>query len=227
MNQRRKVTLAVLFVMTVLLAGVSIFITLRIQQNNAANDANASGFGATATKDLYDDVQSAFAQKPCERFFGKDFVNSDMGLTKDDIISTTGIAPSFVTPKDCTYNLSNNRSITFRLVAYNTNSYIDPDAQALYNRIGSIYQKDELGYLNAFDNTIFVGNSIQTTGACDALLYNNSNDFEYALIEFKGFGDCSTLVTTQAPILRVFAGNIQSIMVGINSIIYLPASAPN
>lgn len=222
MDQRRKVTLAALFVMTVLLAGVSIFITIRIQQNNAANDANASGFGNTATKDLYDDVQSAFAARPCERFFGKDFATS-VGLTKDDILSVTAQTPTFVTPKDCTYNLSNNRSISFRLVAYNTNSYIDPDANALYDRIGSIYQKDALDIFQSFDTVVITGTSLDGT-ACDSLMYHIQNDFEYALVEFKGFGDCASVITNQKIIMKVFAAGIQNIMVGIPPIKYVVSS---
>lgn len=214
MNSRRKVTLAILFVMTALLAGVSIFITLRIQQNNAANDANASGFGQTATRDLYDDVQTAFAAKPCERFFGKDFVNSSMNLTKDDIISVTGLTPTIATPKECTYNLSNNRTIKFRLVSYNLQSYIDPDEEALYARIGSIYQQDPIDTFLSFDTVVITAPSLDGK-ACDSLMYHVQNDFEYALVEFKGFGDCATVVANNKLIMQVFAGNIQGIIVSV------------
>src|SRR5690348_9782327 len=108
MENKRKVTLAALFVMTVLLAGVSIFITLKIQQNNAAADANASGFGATATTNKFNTVFQEFAGYPCEAFLSQEKLDQTPNNTVIKKITKTEnnlavLGAQTYLPFNCTY----------------------------------------------------------------------------------------------------------------------------
>ncbi|MEP7103619.1 MAG: hypothetical protein ABI721_02850 [Candidatus Dojkabacteria bacterium] len=223
MDSRRKVTLAILFVMTVLLAGASVFITIRIQQNNAATDANASGFGSTATTNKFSSVFEEFAKYPCSNILDTNRLSTESGLliTKiDSIVNNldfSGAIPYL--PLNCTYKLASSKSIDFRLYSYDTQSYIDPSAEALYARI-NVNIKSQLDSqtitVSGSSIKMFYGTDNVTTGACRANLYDAQNDFEYAEVIYKGFSDCSALIKDNKAITKSISGVINDGMTRVN-----------
>jgi len=227
MNQRRKVTLAALFVMTLLLAGVSIFITIRIQQNNAAADANASGFGSTATTNKFGSVFQEFASYSCDAFLSNStFTFFKVKPSFTSIQATTNNLDIFGSlpylPVNCTYKISDTKSIDFLLHSYDTNSFIDDSEEALFTRINanlkSVIIKDYYGYVTMFfgeDNPI-VSAPASSDITCRANLFHSQNDFEYAEIIYHGFGDCNSLVNDNQLIVAPFASQIILGMTNVN-----------
>lgn len=226
MTQKRKVTLAILFVMTVLLAGVSIFITIRIQQNNSATDANASGFGATATTGKFGSVFEEFAGYTCDSFFNNSNLTSMavkptfttiQGVTNN--LDTLGALPYL--PINCTYKISDGKTIDFMLHSYDTNSFIDDSQEALFTRIDtnlkSVILKDYYGYITMhFGESNNVVSAPATDTTCRANLFHSQNDFEYAEIVYHGFGDCNSLVNDNKLIVGPFATQIILGMTNVN-----------
>ncbi|MEO6729496.1 MAG: hypothetical protein ABIM99_06265 [Candidatus Dojkabacteria bacterium] len=227
MNNRRKVTLAALFGMTLLLAGVSIFITLRIQQNNAAADANASGFGATATTNKFNSVFAEFASYPCSAFLTQDKLGENTVITKITK-STNNLellgAQSYI-PFSCTYTLSDTQSIDIVLHSYDENSYIDDSAETLYARINinlsSVLDKEFMGIGGNY-TTVFFGPSaspvsfVAEANTCRTNIFHSQNDLEYLEVVYKGFSDCNAILKDNLRISGNLTGTLVFAMFNVN-----------
>ncbi|MFS8131092.1 MAG: hypothetical protein ACMG57_03870 [Candidatus Dojkabacteria bacterium] len=230
MTQQRKVTLAILFVMTVLLAGVSIFITLRIQQNNAANDAAASGFGATATNNKFSSVFEEFAGYPCEAFLSQEKLDQTPNNTIIKKITSSvnnlaeiGALPYI--PFNCTYKISDTQSIDILLHSYDTNSFIDNSAEELYARINTNLNtiSDTEYFGTGFSYvTMFYGpgaspvSAVADASVCRSNLFHGQNDFEYLEIVYHGFSDCTTIAKDNLRITGMVSGTIITAMYTVN-----------
>ena len=213
MDQRRKVTLAALFVMTVLLAGISVFITLRIQQNNSPDDADASGFGDKATRDLYDNVAEAFDTQTCETLLDKTFLAElSTGLTY-----TSTVTPKIEDyPKVCNYVFNNGVEGAFSLFAYKTNSYIPADEEELYDAVNSpsISQQesvDTLGSILGFYGTNYGDEN------CRLNLFNTQNEFYYASMVYTTTDACDSteMAEFNLNVFSVLSRSIDQVIVDV------------
>ena len=218
MDQRRKLTIIVLIVLTFVLGLGSLVLTQIVRNNQAPTDSAASGFGEGATNQLYDDVFTNFKGSACEPFINVDDLTKDplLGITK---VNTLKFVAEGRVPLKCLYELDENKSIILELFSYNASSQIDKTQQDLFNRINGELLLDELdkGNANGIDYFYGQGTNIGIENICRTTMFHVQNDFEYALVSYYGFEDCSKLVNLNKDLTSKMMGSISDTMVGINS----------
>lgn len=189
MNDRRKLTLAILFVLTVGLAGISIYITNRISQNQSPTDSEASGFGDEATRDLFEVVAAEFAKKNCNVFLDKPILTA-AGFDSYDTASTGALLNADIFQnaysKECVYFYEgSDKRITLSVVPYNYDSEIKENQEALFNKwvVSQLERPADEGRYELIP--YFYGSDLTTDlGECKALLFHDQNDFEVAILSY-------------------------------------------
>lgn len=227
MSDKRKLTLAVLFILTIVLAAVSIFITIRIQQSNAPDDSQAAGFGATATKELYEIVKETFYNTPCNTFLSTDIVkNYTPKLTSELINYTTITATEEKIDADktkiCIYDLGDNRKLTFEFYPYDADSAIANTAEDLYSEINAaLIAEDPITFLTGVNNVdSFYGTDSQFYERCRTTLFHTQNEFKFASLFYEGYFECgrSDLQLINDDIVAIISKNIDTKIVEISNV---------
>ncbi|MFS8131237.1 MAG: hypothetical protein ACMG57_04620 [Candidatus Dojkabacteria bacterium] len=190
-----------------------LFILLRLvsiitTQNQSAAEAQASGFGENATKDLFAPAADLFANTQCEDIFNKDMLTSDalpeLKAANLTVESITNLPIENYKPLTCEFKFTNGKSFTFSIHSYDANSPIDDSQEALFGRVNEVtlgdstIDSDTMGIM-----TYFFGKDVVNTNVCRTNLYHPINDFEYADILYTGF-DCSTMYNLNREISGVF-----------------------
>lgn len=202
-----------------MLTGVLGLATLLLGQflriNQAPTDSGASGFGAGATKTLYDDVTKVFSDVSCEPFIqNKDLAN---GLT---ITATIKYKPENGLPLICYYKLSDESELLFQLFSYNESSFIDNSQDDLFNRINGKELANSLNEGESKGVNYFFGNAVNENdnrSQCKTTFFHVQNDFEYARLTFNSPKSCSELTTLNTSISQNISSVISDLLIGVNS----------
>jgi len=196
----------------IIIAAGLLFIVIRLAsivttQNQSAKDAQASGFGANATKDLFAPAAELFSNSLCEDIFNNETLQSDkLPMLKAENLTLTTVSnleSQDYQPLICEYKFEDGRSFTFTVHSYDVNSPIDDSQTALFDRVngntlGDTIDSDTMGIMSYFYGTDIVDASV-----CRTNIYHPINDFEYADILYKGF-DCNSTYNLNREISGVF-----------------------
>jgi hypothetical protein len=218
----RKVAVIALVVMTIALAAVGAVILYQVQTQQTPKDSLASGFGSSANRSNFTNVELAFLDTPCEFFLNKDYVTN----TGSTILDSLGLKFSHGRDrgleyendfaKSCFYYFKDapggTKIIELRVKAYKTNSTIDPNAEALYSRINTpSITITESGRIEPAVNYFF-GQAKGLTEICRTNLFHDQNDFEYAAISYSGFKSCAEIIEVNQLLTAVIAGRVSDVM---------------
>lgn len=195
MDPRKRTTIIILIGLTLLL-GVGSFLVTRLiqQQSQAPTTSAAAGFGENATRDVYDDVEEMFRDGGCEALISLDVISL---YSPEDFLLTNAtkfeeVPLSFPADRNASLNcgFTTNYGADFRIkvYTYNFNSIIDPNPQALYDRI-NVNLANNLLEGSVFGSDYFMGNDSNNASVCRLNLFHTQNDFEYITIELTNHGD--------------------------------------
>lgn len=219
MEQRRKVTIILLIGLTLFLGVGSILVTQIIRTNQSPTDSAASGFGAGATKDLYDDVTNSFANADCSAFLTIDQVTdaSTLGITKVEALKYVS---EDKLPLICYFGFgSDDKYAVLKLHSYSTDSYIDNSQEELFTRINgemlnTIDSEAESQGVNYFFGQ---GRTEDISPICRTTFFHVQNDFEYAELTYYGFDDCEALKSSNDSISKYISNQISTSIIGVNA----------
>ncbi len=230
----RKLLLICLMVAAVFLVGIGIVIVLQITQNPlpGGNEASSSssnstdipvaGFGSTAIRDNFTVVEQAFAGLDCTWYLNEDLLRNTGNPLIDELAVEFNhgrdreLEVTNDYAKNCFYyfydaNL-NFKIVEFYVKAYQEDSAIDSDAQALFNRINSrtlINQIEDGYYLNSIK--YFYGES-HIDNTCQINMFHEQNDFEYASVLFHSFGTCELYTGVSRDLAFIIAEKLEKVM---------------
>lgn len=204
MEQRKKITIIILVILTLLLGVGSLIITQLIRNNQAPTDSAASGFGPDASRDKFDIVAEAFQFTNCSAYFPQEIVSSTIENAKEGNDRYSDLNGSDFEvwrsrdytqiPKYCEYVINNKMLIEFKLYSYTSNSVIDNSAEELYERVNTQTISKIVTEQTDFDDQIvyFYGYGIPNNGGnCVLNFFHKQNDFEYGQITFNGNTECT------------------------------------
>ncbi len=220
MDNRKKVIIVVLIVLTLILGVGSIVISQLLQNNQAPSNSNASGFGTAVDRQYFDDFYQAFLTRGCFALLSDSTVNAyaPSGFTEVTKYkyTITNEAPEDKNPLNCTIKLNDgSKEIDLSVYTYDQNSGIDPTADALFSRVNAnISSISET--LNATNMHYYFGTDAQDSTSCRLNLFNSKNDFEYITLVYKNFNkSCTDLKTTNDEFAFVLSTSVKEL---INSI---------
>jgi len=211
-NSQTKAIVVVVLIVALVSGGL--LVVKNIQDNQALQNSEAAGFGSSATRDNFANVENDFAASSCEYFFSKGLINSDQ---KDlyslvDNINTKAYPAETRVPKVCDYDLGNGKKISFGVFTYAANSKIDATQSDLFSRIYSANLSSTIIGGQLTNIHYFFGNNLNVGGMCSSLVFHDQNDFEYAIVNYEGFGDCTNLKAVNNEVLQIFSKKILDIM---------------
>lgn len=219
MDQRRKIIIILLIGLTLFLGVGSLLITQIIRNNQAPTDSDASGFGAGATKNLYDDVDESFANANCEDFLTMDQITDAeaLGITEVDALK---YVRADRLPLSCYFGFgTDTKYAVFVLHSYNTDSFIDNSQEELFARINGQSLLDVKGEGDSQGVNYFFGQG-QTediTPICRSTFFQVQNDFEYAELTYYGFENCEDLTNSNESIATYISTQLSNHIIGVNS----------
>ncbi len=199
MSTGKKITIGVLLLLTLILAGVSTFIALSLNDQGTSQneDVGVAGFGEAATRDIYEQVYLRFGLTECEDILNRSFISSNSFRTNmfNNFISVENNLEQLglleYLPLSCTYNFGNNSKLRFSVFTYDIDSEIAESREALYSRINSFDSIIDEGTTNNTDYFIGVEED-----RCITNMFQLDNEFEYAQIEYSLDGvECNQLVS--------------------------------
>jgi hypothetical protein len=204
LDQRRKLTIIGLVVLTIFLGLGSILITQLVRNNQSPEDSFAGGFGIDATRDLYSQVAETFQVTGCEAFLQSYDLSpiverhkllnperyKDFDSSKYEIWVNTNYLNM---PKWCDYMINGDMAFTFYLYSYLQDSIIDNSAEELRERVNSQLISEYIVELENYTNLMkfSYGHALTNTGhTCVVNIFHEQNDFEYATLTFDGNISC-------------------------------------
>ena len=181
MSNVQRITIALLLIITIALALVSIYVAYRSSQQS---DISISGFGQYAKRDLYENVSFFLGTTECIDFIDQSTFNSlnnpllNTLLSTQNAIEDLGILEYLA--KSCIFQLENENNINFYIYTYNFDSNIDESKEALYNRINNFDRVIDDG--SVFSTDYFFG---VKEDQCVTHLFHLDNEFEYIRVEYE------------------------------------------
>jgi len=219
MGKNKKVKIIIAGLALLVVGGFGLIVIKSVQDNQALQNSEASGFGKDAITVNFQNVERDFGSTSCENFFSKASLTpskpSSYALfsSLSTIKAITGpISKQF--PKSCIYDLGNGKKIYFGIFTYSTSSRI-PDSQgALFTKIQSIILKSIIDGGNYGGKiNYFFGPNKNDKNQCSNLIFHSLNDFEYAYTSLSGFGqDCAKLKSLNTEITDIVSDKILNIM---------------
>lgn len=216
----RKVTVVILLVLTLALGVVAFVVASKLRESQAPEDTQASGFGPSATRDLYDDVEELFANTSCEKFLNASNANAIIETTDSDVsemsFTVTGEEPIDLKPKICRYEEEPDKYIDVVMQAYDADSYVydsETEKIALLN-MGLISEVLDQGAYPALHTKYYFGTyagsrfgyqqTAPRTDMCAAIIYQDANDFEYVSLIYSGY-NCNDTVAQNKVIMETMS----------------------
>lgn len=218
-----KVKVVLLLVGGLVLVIGTAFLAVRLAQTTSPEDTSATGFGRTATRDLFAPVATTFSGIRCNTLFNTNLLELTPNI-QDDIKSielVNEVAPFQDLSKWCEYDIGGGRKITFSLLPYSAESDIDSDREALYTRINGelLYNYNIYAHDNWFNVDYYLGEDAEIDNGCRTNLFHFQNDFEYASIHYEGFSQpcySDSFIEFNDAVASIFSENISVIMDTIN-----------
>lgn len=225
----RKVTIVLLIILTLALAGVAAIIAMRLQQQGtvAPPSADAAGFGSNATKDLYDEFGDFFASLECEEFLAPTAIQNiqfyeqfDIHPAVADILAEGEVevftqAASGDVAINCTYQLDSDHSVDVTLYAYNLDSVIDANPSALYTRVNTSNISSVIDSGSTTTAAVFFGSGLEA-GTCVSNIYHAQNDFERVTVSYDGFANCDDIEGFNQALSKVISDYLVAFVSEIN-----------
>ncbi len=224
----RKIAVIVLSIMTLALLGVGVVILLQLQQDQSPDEADAAGFGSTAVRTNFDLVEQAFNEMDCTWYLNQEMLTNTGDQALDQLgreyshgyIRRLEVDHDFA--KNCFYFFSEDptipnpedfRIIHFYVSAYEMDAVIDNSAEELYQRVNTdtIIRVVDEGQIRGETIRYFYGDS-DIEGVCQANIFHNQNDFEYASILYSQFGPCSQNIELNKRITYLIADKLEKVM---------------
>lgn len=200
MDNGRKITIAILVALTVLLIGAAVYIVIRL--NNSSNpDSSVFGFGDEAVRDFYDDVEDLFQKTSCQKLFDPLLAISisqatNVKLTTDNFTPWIGGKdPTYGFPKFCAVqeSITPNKYFELTMNTYRIDSNVyeseeEKIALVVPNFINSIYDEGEFADVKT---KYFFGLYNDDPEKCGTIILDDTNEFHYILLTWTGY-DCSS-----------------------------------
>ncbi len=207
MSRGKKLTIAVLLVLTLALAAISTYVALTLNSERTP-DVGVSGFGDYATRDLYENITVFFGGKDCDEFLNSNFFTNQT-FDNSTVFSFSSIENNLedfgayeYLPTSCSYVLQNDNRLNFLVYSYDYDSFIAESREELYSRINVFDQVLDEGTFSNTDYFFGIEND-----KCVTHFFQLDNEFEYARLEYNvGELDCSTLIEDN----KAFSSRISS-----------------
>lgn len=218
MDNGRKITIAILVALTVLLIGAAVYIVIRL--NSSPNpDESVFGFGEEAVRDFYDDVEDLFQTMSCQKMFDplraiSISQGTSVKLSDDNFAPWIGGKdPTYGFPKFCAVqeSITPNKYFELTMNTYRIDSNVyeseeEKIALLVPNLINSV--SDE-GAFEDIRIKYFFGLFNDDPEKCGAVILDDTNEFHYILLTYTGY-DCEsedTIVRNQ-----IFSRTIGSVI---------------
>lgn len=215
----RNLLIAGLLLLTVLLAGIAIFLAINLnQQDQAPEDTAAFGFGEEAVTTNFGPVRSAIENTPCSFFLAQaDLDGRNIDINLDDANSGSLTRSGMSMSKSCIFETNTDRVMIFHIKGYADDETIAANRGALYSEINQTFFQDtstlrtgrlfqEIDYFygqpRSLDNN---------TDSCLLHLFHVQNDFEYASVSFSNL-NCEENEETIIEIAAIFSEKINKLM---------------
>ncbi len=227
MSNSRKFLIALLLVLTVGLGGISFYVANRIQQDQAAQDTSAAGFGETATRDLYETVTETLKNTPCEYFMKTDDLatilkNNGTDVVANDIKVSKATEHPTLIPLICNYTIKNSKKIRLAFYTYEKNSNIASSQEELIGKSNIILLSTlvDSGEFTTKDQPVSYtfGESRypyeKDAKACTGILFHDQNEFEFAELVYQSFNttDCKDVQSLNKAISNPIATKIDDLI---------------
>ncbi len=190
MDNRRKIIIVVLIVLTIVIGIGAVIASQLIQNNLTPSGSSAFGFGEAVNKEYFDDFDKTFTGVGCYGILSNNTVNaySLEGFTelKKYNMSLINNPAEDKLPLSCSILLDSTKSLELEVHTYNLNSAIDPSFEVLSSRVNSTNIKT-INYQGSLGTGyFFYGSDLSDTNSCRMNFYNNRNDFEYITVKVIG-----------------------------------------
>jgi hypothetical protein len=234
LGNSRKVTVAILGIISIGLVLGAIYIGILLQQNQAPEDSGAFGFGSGAIKDYFDEVDGFFKTVPCRLILNDGLVNAishvyNQPLLNFEINTLSDIKAEGALQTICQFTEEDIKKkytiatplpsmIELEIRTYNEDSYIYNSEAEKIAFVNSFIFKSvlEQGAFPENKTKYYFGTDLSAPGMCRATIFHDTNEFEYAALTYYGY-DCSLATTKYKN--KVFAKAISSFVdKSINSI---------
>jgi hypothetical protein len=219
-NISRKVLVVLLLVLSVLVIGVGAYVVYQIQNTQAPTPSSASGFGVTATRELYPEAERVFRVMGCDNLFSEAVIDTyapvDFAELRalDMTVESTFDTP--LNPLNCLVELSTDETLFISLHTYELKSLIDATKEELYERIKAKNLAEVISQGNYFGSEYFFGIDKSNNENCRSNLFNQQNEFEYLTIQYIGFDDCAEISGLNGTINYVISRVVDEAMIQIN-----------
>jgi hypothetical protein len=163
MDPKKRTTIIVLLILTVLLGIASVFITLQVQRNNAPTDSEA----------FVNETIALFAGLTCEEVFAEKDDYAELGGFTDikTTLDTTGVTPEIVS--SCIANSVSNQQLEFFVEL--TEGTFDNDTIISGYVEGDVIDTDTTG-----DFTFYIAQA--TPKSCKAVILSSIVDFKAGVL---------------------------------------------
>lgn len=232
----RKIAVILLSVMTLALLAVGVIILLQLQQDQSPEESDAAGFGSSADRSLYLPVANTFKDVGCVEYFNIGEVYSSGYLPLYNLIvrsskfSTDDLteADEDILVKNCLYDLGDNKTIRFNVLAYNLESQIPDTRDELYANVLDSYLDSQLDSGVYEFVRYFYGQDLNDSNQCHSIIFHFQNEFRYAKVDYEGFESCSSLTEINKVLTDNFAKKIDGVMENYSlSLTYLSELDPD
>lgn len=217
MDNRRKIIVALLIVLTIVVGIGAIIASQLIQNNLTPSGSSAFGFGEAANKEFFDDFDRAFTGIGCFGILSNNTLNAygleDFTELKKYNMSIINNEPEDKMPLSCTILLDSTKSLELEVHTYDLNSAIDPTFEVLSSRVNSsnlFVSEYQVNYSRGY---LFFGRDKEDSQSCRLNFYNDRNDFEHITIKFSNFGsECADLKPIAKEIGYIINSSVNSLV---------------
>lgn len=217
MSNRKRVIIIVLIIVTIGLGGASILLSQMLQNSQAPNSSKASGFGETATKDLYEPLSKAFETTGCVGLLSPAIIDY---YVRDDFSEVNKYSYEYYDlntgnniPVHCFIDLDVGRKIELELHAYDKNSDIASSKDALYSKVNTSLIKSKTTSGSFKQTQYFFGEGVNN-GECITTIFNTLNEFEYLKLVYQNFDkSCNELTKLNGEVSYVIGNAITDLII--------------
>lgn len=218
MDNRKKLIIVALIVLTVVLGGASIFISLQLQQNQSSEDASASARDDDpASGDLYSSIDALFSANACADLLTEDSVElyaRDTFTEVTDLEFESIASYPNVNMIGCNVFFADGSQINLEVNTYPTNTTVGQTIENITDDIDSETLESVIKSGSVIYSPYSFGEVQNDPTSCQTNIFHKLNDFEYISLTYKNFNedceDLQSLSTEVAYVVSVAAHNITS-----------------